>query len=235
MNSLNYGAGDVPVPEDPREIEAALRAGRISYRLFPYLEWRFGARGRAFTRSDSAWLVWLTRHDQEHVRHEIGWLKSILSNRGMPSTILEQHLKVLHRQLVRAVPAKAQQYTTLKLGAGWLRHEREASLPVEDTRRLVDMCIVELPLSDSPVLQGAARLFVAAIADQISGVQNAIQSLESWLADVARLRTVAAMRQGLSPAELSLLDSKVFAEQWPATLAGMITASGVYESRTTKA
>ncbi len=67
LNPLNPAAGGVPVPEDVREVKAALRAGAVSCRVFPYLDWRFGERGEKFTRSDSAWLVWLTRLDQERV------------------------------------------------------------------------------------------------------------------------------------------------------------------------
>jgi len=231
VNSLNPAAGVVAVPEDPREIEAALRAGRISYRLFPYMEWRYGERGRRFTRSDSAWLAWLTRHHQERVRQQIAWLKSVLSNRGMPSSILELHLEVLQRQLVRAVPEKAQQYATLKFSAGWLRQEREAGISGQTAARLVDDCVADFSLPQSVVLRGAAELLVAAIADQNSGVENAIESVESWLADVATLRTVDGLRERLSSAERRLLDSKSFEKEWPAKVAATIAESGVNKTR----
>lgn len=234
MNSLNPGAGDVPVPEDPSEIEAALRAGRISYRLMPYLEWRFGERGREFTRSDSAWLAWLTRHDAERVRQQIAWLKSVLSNRGMPSSILETHLHVLYRQLARATPEKAQQFESLKLSADWLRTEREAGLSPQRAKRLVDDCVAEFTTPHSAVLKAAVELLVAAVADQFSGVKNAVRSMESWLADVATLRTVDAMRNQLSPAELRLLDSDDFADKWPTAVSATIAASGAKRPQSVK-
>ena len=59
LNPLNPSAGDVPLPEDQREIDAALRAGPITHRIFPYFDWRYGDRGRKFTESDSAWPAWL--------------------------------------------------------------------------------------------------------------------------------------------------------------------------------
>jgi hypothetical protein len=227
VNPLNPSAGDVPVPEDPREIEAALSAGLVSYRVFPYLEWRYGERGRAFTRSDSAWLAWLTRHDQEHVREQIAWLKGLLSNRGMPSTILELHLEVLHRQLVRKIPERSRQYAQLKRSAEQLRQEREASMSPEHAKRLVEDFVAALALHRRALAIGAAGLLVAAIADEISGDRNAVRSTAVWLADVAALRNVDALRKRLSPADRRLFDSESFAERWQGAVGDTISASGV--------
>ena len=53
-NPLNSEAGQVPVPSDPIEIAAAVRANRIMWRAFPYLGFRYGERGKRFGNSDSA-------------------------------------------------------------------------------------------------------------------------------------------------------------------------------------
>lgn len=52
--SLNPHAGSHPVPEDPREIEAARTAAQACWRAFPYLEQRYGSRGRLYADSDGA-------------------------------------------------------------------------------------------------------------------------------------------------------------------------------------
>src|SRR4051812_28593243 len=58
--ALNPEAGHHAVTTDPRELRAALRAGEQTQRRFGYYEQRYGERGRAFTRSDSAWIVTVT-------------------------------------------------------------------------------------------------------------------------------------------------------------------------------
>ena len=124
LNPLNPAAGDVPIPEDPREVEAALRAGPITHRIFPYICWRYGDRGRKFTQSDSAWLAWLVRHEQSRMKEQVLWLRSVLSNRGMPSWILEIHLLNLHEQLVRSLPEKRSHYEKLVAASNHLRQQR---------------------------------------------------------------------------------------------------------------
>ncbi len=214
LNSLNPAAGDVPVPEDPRELQAALRAGRISYRLFPYLAWRYGERGTKFTQSDSAWLVWLTRHSQERVDEQIVWLRAVLSNRGMPSWILQVHLRVLYSQLIRTIPENQQKYISLMNSAERLRHMSAVSIPPRRAKRLVADFIEALGSSSNSVLKGVAQLLVAAVADEKSGVKNAVSSLETWLVDVPGLRDITGLRERLSPADRRLFDSKTFAERW---------------------
>ena len=46
---LNPEAGCHPIPDDLREVRAALRAGELSWQDFPYYEQRYGTRGKAFT------------------------------------------------------------------------------------------------------------------------------------------------------------------------------------------
>jgi hypothetical protein len=219
LNPLNRDAGSVPFPEDHREIEAALRAGKISYRLFPYLAWRYKERGVKFTRSDSAWLAWLSRHPQDFVDEQILWLRDVLSNRGMPSWILERHLRVLHRQLARRIPDNEPQYVRLLDSAERLKFMSEECLSPERADLLVDEFIETLGRKRSAVLAGTARLLVMAVADEKSGVEFAVSSLQDWLTDASGLREIAGLREYLSPAELRFLDSETFEKTWPQAVA----------------
>ncbi len=222
-NPLNPGAGAVPVPEDPREIDAALRAGRISVRIFPYLDWRYGERGARFTRSDSAWLAWLSRHSQQHVNDQIAWLRSVLSNRGMPSSILETHLIILYRQLTRSVSELESQYRTLFISADELHQDRHAKIPPEASRQLVSGFVAALPQGPTFLLFGVARLLVAAVADEMLGVKYAVPRLTAWLVDVPRLRELPQLRARLSPRQLRVLDSQSFAERWRKAIETTVT------------
>ena len=59
--AINFEAGDHAMPQNPLEIDLALRAAKVAWEKYPYLAHRYGERGRRFTDSDSCWLVTLTR------------------------------------------------------------------------------------------------------------------------------------------------------------------------------
>lgn len=222
LNPLNPAAGDVPVPEDQREIDAALRAGAVSLRIFPYLVWRYGERGRKFTRSDSAWLAWLTRHDAEFVYQQITWLRSVLSNRGMPSSILDTHLTVLNRQLTRSVPENEQKYLSLTTSAKRLRLAREAKMSSERVERLAAEFVRAVRRGPRFLLTGAARLILAGVADERLGIANAVASLEAWFSDLSGLRQQTGFREMLSNSDQRWLDSDSCQRLWRAAVASLI-------------
>lgn len=222
LNPLNPAAGDVPVPEDQREIDAAERAGRISCRVFPYIAWRYGERGRQFTRSDSAWLAWLTRFDQERVDQQIAWLRDVLSNRGMPSWVLEVHLRVLQRQLERAAPMQQAKYQSLGVSADGLRAARQQQISAPRQQQLAADFAAALKRSSSRLISGAAKLIVAAVADEQLGVKNAVSSLAPWLTDLAQLRESARDSRRLSAADRRALDSPNLENRWTSAIEATI-------------
>jgi hypothetical protein len=57
ISALNAEAGDFEVTTDPAALAASELANARTLARFPYLVARFGERGRAFSRSDGAWLV----------------------------------------------------------------------------------------------------------------------------------------------------------------------------------
>ena len=84
VTAINFWAGDHAMPQDPLEIGLALRAGRTAWEQYPYLEQRFGERGRRFTSSDSCWLVTLARQPAATACGNLEWLRTVLATDGDP-------------------------------------------------------------------------------------------------------------------------------------------------------
>lgn len=211
QNPLNPSAGDVPVPADPREVEAALRAGRVSWRLVPYYRWRYGERGKAFTRSDSAWLVTLTQHAQSHVQEQLDWLGAVLSNRGMPQWLLEIHLEILFRELARAVPENQSSYEKLLSAAFVLSEARQQRISERDFERLSEKFTEDVGAPGHRWIRGTGRLLVAAVADERAGMTHSVAQLESWLVDPARFDEA---RRHVFPPSLSDVVDRITLERW---------------------
>ena len=225
INPLNPAAGDVPVPEDPRELEAALRAGPVTYRMFPYVQWRYGERGRKFTESDSAWLAWLVRHEQSHVNEQVLWLRSVLSNRGMPGWILETHLVGLFKQLVRSIPERRAAYEKLISASELLSQQRETIMSHQVWVDLADEFAIAVERTPTPFTTGVGRLLVAAVIDERLGELNAVSSLEKWISDVERWREIKELRRSLSPHLRMHVDSAGFVVHWNDALLKTVNAA----------
>ncbi|AUX41220.1 uncharacterized protein SOCE26_026300 [Sorangium cellulosum] len=200
---LNPEAGATPVPDDPREVAAALRAGELSLALTPYYGFRYGERGRRFTQSDSAFLVTLADHTRPVVDRQIRWMAGLLSNRGMPSLLLEQHLRVLHRTLCREVPRRAASYGRLLEAAGLLRELRRTHLPDAACGALARSFVREAGLPPTWLAFGTGRLIAAAVADERAGFRSAVTSLASWLADPEQFppRFISAVNSTIAEAQ----------------------------------
>jgi hypothetical protein len=183
--ALNPEAGLHPVCDDPQELAAALRAGQRTWDTFPYYAERYGDRGRAFTRSDSAWIVTLVRSPGT-VAAQVLWLGSVLASRGMPRWLLEVHLEHLHEELVYALPRKLRVYASLQRAAEMLAGRRRARMPdvaFQAIERAFDeradpVWIARLPRTGA--------LIAAAVADERDAISRAVPSLASWLSDPTR-------------------------------------------------
>lgn len=201
-STLNPEAGTHGITTDPREIRAALRAGVRSWERFPYYEWRYGLRGRRFTRSDSAWLVTLAALPQDMVDRKIAWLGQVLAARGMPRWLLELHLEVLHEELNHAVPEHRDGYLRLLAAAHHLRQQRTAVVGEEAWQALETAFDAAVGAKWARQLPGCGGLLVAAVCDEAAGVHNAVASLAEWMTDPTRFPKywVAAVRQTLAEA-----------------------------------
>ena len=183
--SLNPAAGHHVVTADPRELAATERAGERSWAAWHYYARRYGDRGRLFTRSDSAWLATLADAPVPVVERQVRWLGSVLAARGMPRLLLEEHLRLLHDELVTAVPERAAAYAVLRDVADRLAQERRAAMP-EAVQEALERRFEELiePGVDEDLRAGA--LLAAAVADERAGMPEAVTSLLEWLGDPAR-------------------------------------------------
>lgn len=201
-NTLNAEAGSHAITDDPREIRAALRAGVRSWERCPYYEWRYGRRGRRFTRSDSVWLVTLATLPQASVDHQIAWLGRILAARGMPQWLLERHLHVLHEELADAVPARRDDYGRLLAAAQGLRERRVAVIDEGAQRALAAAFDAAVGADWACRLPDSGTLLVAAVCDEVAGVRHAVASLAGWMTDPERFPPpwIAAMHQTLAEA-----------------------------------
>lgn len=184
--SLNPEAGYHRVPDDLREIEAALRAGEASWQRFPYYAARYGPRGLRFTRSDSAWLATLSRQVPPQVDKEVVWLGQVLAARGMPRWLLEQHLDVLHDALVEVLPSRAREYAVFREAAKVLADERRAAMSDASFRSLSAAFAAQAGSLPDRAIPEAGALVVAAVIDERCGVKRSVESLVSWLGDRKR-------------------------------------------------
>jgi len=201
VTALNREAGSHVITTDPRELGAALRAGKRSWRRFPYYERRYGDRGRRFTRSDSAWIVTLTRspHDAEG---QLRWLGALLAARGMPRWLLEEHLEGLHAELVSAVPEKRAAYDSLLQVADVFRAERLSHLDEATSLHVAQGFDRRVGSAAAAALPEAGLLPVAAVAEERAGLDRVVDSLMDWLADPARFSAqwVAVAKETLAAA-----------------------------------
>jgi hypothetical protein len=197
------------VTGDPRELTAAERAGERSWAAWAYYEHRYGDRGRRFTRSDSAWIATLPGWPASVVERQVRWLGTLLAARGMPRLLLEEHLRILHEELVAAVPERVLEYASLLQAAEGLRSERETYLPESELRVLETgfRDLLEQPTEDD---LRAGALIAAAVADERAGVPRAVASLMAWLADPARFPApwLAAVERTLGRARRGRMDAR---------------------------
>lgn len=190
--ALNPEAGDHPVPQDPRILEAALAASAQCRAAFPYLDARFEARGRGFARSDAAWLATLIDLPPALVISQVDWLGRILGNRGIPRLCLEDQLERLFEALTQAWPEGRERAQVLLEAAGRLKDERFQWLPEPRWEALVQ----DFQRATQGELAGTGALILSAACDQASGIAQAVPALRSWLSDPKRFPPawVAAVR-----------------------------------------
>jgi len=178
---LNPAAGRHAIPDDVREIQAALRAGEWSWRRFPYYAWRYGERGAAFTRSDSAWIVTLANYPQAVVDKQVRWLGTLLSSRGMPQWLLQVHLEGLYEELTTILPDKRLLYERLHHAAKMLQALRRQHISDELFESLAAEFDVRVGREWTVQLPETGRLLVAAVADERSGIERAVTTVEAWM------------------------------------------------------
>lgn len=186
VHRINPDAGSHPVPADPRERDAVLRAAERIWSDIPYFAERYGERGQRFGRSDSAWLASLAALDQAQVAGQVSWLAGVLAARGMPSMLLAAQLEVLVEELDAVVPEQRDAYAGLRQAAAVLHEARRARI----ADALLDALAVRFDAGADvhwrARLPRTGALLGCAVADEHAGYVGAVQSLAMWLGDARR-------------------------------------------------
>ena len=184
--AVNFEAGNHSMPQDPLEIDLALRAGKIAWQNYSYLERRFGDRGRRFTSSDSCWLVTLTRMPVETATRSLMWLRTVLASRGIPTVILEAHLLSIMQALAAEFPERIEMRTRVDRFLANLDAERAARGNGEILSRLVEQFDQRFRSCGGPAVAAAAELIASAWIDERAGIAGALAAVRDWFADPAR-------------------------------------------------
>ena len=178
--ALNPEAGRHSVPDDFREVRAALAAGKRCREEFPYFDARYGERGRRFTSSDVAWLATLCQLEADGIVGQVTWLADLLARLGMPRILLERQLELLIEELIATIPERRSQYERLETGVEVLRQARLSHLSAEQFTELSSEVETWLAPYNSSV-PNLGVLVVSALADEKCGIQDSATSLETWL------------------------------------------------------
>ncbi len=186
VTSINPEAGRHPIPADPREVGAALRAAAQCWEKYPYFEMRYGERGRRFTDSDGAWLATLCRFEPARISQQVKWLGRVLSTRGMPSMLLQSKLELLCEELIAAVPERKADYEKLALAAAELRAVRRSHVSDGRLAALAGAFDHAAGPEWSGKLPHSGELLVCAVADELAGNTGTVEKLRSWMTDSAR-------------------------------------------------
>jgi hypothetical protein len=188
--TINFEAGDHAMPQDPLEIDLALRAAKVAWEKYPYLKHRYGERGRRFTDSDSCWLFTLTRVPREvAVTKALEWLRTVLASRGIPTVILEFHLQAI----LHAIDAEftgprdvQNQFDQFLLDR---KAERRRLFGDKGGSRLIDVFDQRFRACTGFKVESAAELITSAWVDEHCGISGSISALRDWFSDVDRFST----------------------------------------------
>jgi hypothetical protein len=173
------------VPQDPIEIDLALRAGKAAWDRFPYLDIRFGERGRRFISSDSCWLLALTRLPVESVTKSLTWLRSVLAPRGIPALLLEQHLRQISEALILEFKSEGVERSRRYEPFLALLKAEQRSLD-QELNGFIELSDRKLEACDGLTVRSAAYLIVSAWLDERAGIVGALSATNLWFADPSR-------------------------------------------------
>jgi hypothetical protein len=185
--AMNFEAGDHAIPQDPVEIDLALRAGKAAWEAFPYLEQRFGERGRRFTSSDSCWLVTLTHAPGQHAATKaLDWLRTVLATRGIPTVVLEAHLRIIQQAIALELPEQTKMRAQFDPFLSNREAERSVYLGVAGQSALIGAFNRRLQACSGLTVASAADLIVSAWVDERCGLVGALPALHNWFSDAGR-------------------------------------------------
>jgi hypothetical protein len=183
--SINPEAGDHAVSTEPLEQAAAEAAVRASWREFPYYAKRYGERGWRFSLSDTGWIQTLCHLNIGEASAQAAWLGRLLATRGMPTYLLERHLLLLHRELLKAAPDRESKYARLLSCAASIRETWQAQIPESRFQELSQQFEIRVRGRMAHVANMGV-IVVAAAADERAGIKGALATLNTWTCDASR-------------------------------------------------
>jgi len=186
ITSLNPEAGNYPISTNPDEINAALIAGLNCWNEFPYLEKRFGERGRRFTVSDSVWLVNLSELSEDIAIKQVNWLANFLAIRGMSTIIIEFQLQLLYNELIKILPLNNQKYLNLLKATENLKDKRNKNNDniFENANFIFEKYFNQFKIDEQyccDLKKNIGKLIASSIIDNKNGIPDAKNSLKNWL------------------------------------------------------
>lgn len=181
VTRINPEAGDHAIPDDEREIRAALKASDLTWAEYGYYEQRYGARGKRFSDSDICWLVTLTELDRETMQNQIEWICRLLATRGMPTIMMESSLQYLYEELKTAAPENEKRYAKLLGASEGLRKARESRINNEKFEALANEFDQATKAETGDDWKRTGKLLVNAVTDEASGTRGAVAAIQSWL------------------------------------------------------
>lgn len=185
--AINFEAGDHAIPQNPVEIDLALRAAKAAWEMFPYLEQRYGARGKRFTNSDSCWLVTLTRaRGQDEATQALDWLRAVLAPRGIPTVILEAHLRAIQQAVALEFPEETGMRAQFDPFLSKREAERRSHFGAAYQSPLIGAFNRRFQACSGLKVASAAELIVSAWMDERSGVAGSLPALHNWFTDTGR-------------------------------------------------
>jgi hypothetical protein len=188
--AINFEAGDHAMPQNPLEIDLALRAAKIAWEKYPYLEHRYGERGRRFTNSDGCWLFTLTRAPSGvSVTGVLEWLRTVLASRGIPTVILEFHLQAIQQAIPAEFTEQLEMQSQFDQFLSDRKAERSRLLGDKDRSRLIDAFDQRFQACTGFKVESAAELIASSWVDEHCGISGSISALRGWFTDSARFST----------------------------------------------
>jgi hypothetical protein len=185
-SDINPEAGRHAIPDNPVEVALAIRAGIDASQRFPYLEARYGERGKRFAASDSCWLLTLIPLEVGAIRKSISWLRTVLVTRGMPTIILKSHLEVIVKEFETVFPERILEATNLKVVITELNDRQDSAVSSDRLRALILKYDQKLGEGASARFGSVTSLLASAYSDEASGINGAYDAVHSWFTDPKR-------------------------------------------------
>ena len=186
ITAINPEAGRHAMPRSEAEVTRALRCAQRAWLRFPYLDARYGERGRRFTRSDSCWLVALYDLEAPLVAKSLFWLRKVLSSRGLPTVILETHLEMIDRDIEAEDPGRARQCKGFRTVISRFRAERDAIMPPAVRGTMTSQYQAQFDQCLGDGIPGAAEILIDAAIDTAIGIEHTQHQVFSWVRDRER-------------------------------------------------